>query len=83
MAEDSGSKKITITVKTPKDKKSILIEEDAEIKEVRFHNYFTRMAAVFGAELGERNRRLHDFWKSNKNMGKVVHSHTGAATYVK
>lgn len=35
MAEDSGSKKITITVKTPKDKKSILIEEDAEIKELR------------------------------------------------
>lgn len=35
MAEDSGSKKITITVKTPKDKKSILIAEDAEIKELR------------------------------------------------
>lgn len=35
MAEDSGSKKITITVKTPKDKKSIVIAEDAEIKELR------------------------------------------------
>lgn len=35
MAEDSGSKKITITVKTPKDKKSIEIAEDAEIKELR------------------------------------------------
>lgn len=34
MAEDSGSKKITITVKTPKDKKSVEIGEDAEIKEV-------------------------------------------------
>ncbi|XP_058821252.1 ubiquilin-1 [Topomyia yanbarensis] len=35
MAEDSGSKKITITVKTPKDKKTIEIGENAEIKELR------------------------------------------------
>ncbi|XP_055604652.1 ubiquilin-1 [Uranotaenia lowii] len=35
MAEDSGSRKITISVKTPKDKKSIEIVEDAEIKELR------------------------------------------------
>lgn len=35
MAEESGSKKITITVRTPKDKKSIEIGEDAEIKELR------------------------------------------------
>lgn len=35
MAEDSGSKKITIIVKTPKDKKSVEIDEDAEIKELR------------------------------------------------
>ncbi|XP_058448117.1 ubiquilin-1 [Malaya genurostris] len=35
MAEDCGRNKITITVKTPKDKKSIEIGENAEIKELR------------------------------------------------
>lgn len=35
MADESDCKKITITVKTPKDKKLIEIGEDAEIKELR------------------------------------------------
>lgn len=35
MAEEASSKKIVITVKTPKDKKLIEIEEDVEIKELR------------------------------------------------
>lgn len=47
MAEDSGSKKITITVKTPKDKKSILIAEDAEIKEVCFEYVFVGIGSGF------------------------------------
>lgn len=34
MAEGTESKKIKITVKTPKDKKTLEIDEDTEIKDV-------------------------------------------------
>lgn len=35
MAEGQEAKKITITVKTPKEKQQVEIEEDADIKKVR------------------------------------------------
>lgn len=35
MAEGQEGKKITITVKTPKEKQQVEIEEDADIKKVR------------------------------------------------
>lgn len=47
MAEDSGNKKITISVKTPKDKKSIEIAEDAEIKEVSIDDIFLLLPVGF------------------------------------
>jgi len=34
MMAESSSKKIVITVKTPKEKRTIEVEEDVEIKEV-------------------------------------------------
>lgn len=36
MAESGSEKKITITVKTPKEKQTIEVDENAEIKDVSF-----------------------------------------------
>lgn len=42
MAEgQDGSKKINVTVKTPKEKQTIEISEDAEIKDVSILNFFS------------------------------------------
>lgn len=42
MAESGSEKKITITVKTPKEKQTIEVDENAEIKDVSFNNFFIK-----------------------------------------
>lgn len=37
MAEEETKLKISVTVKTPKDKHVVEVDEDSSIKDVRFH----------------------------------------------
>lgn len=53
--EKSGSKKITVTVKTPKDKHVVEVEEDASIKDVScpFLRLFRPLEQTFDVNRGK------------------------------